>query len=83
MFIDNQEFPNQSEENNLLLRDIDGGTILRKLKHPPPHLDVVDSGFHFPFDEAIHGKRTAQLVSIGPFNSAQGYCPCQEILERV
>ncbi len=56
MFIDNQGFPNQSEENNLLLHDIDGGTILRKLKHPPPPLDVVDPEFHFPFDEAIHGK---------------------------
>jgi hypothetical protein len=69
-----------------MLHDIDGGTILRKLKHPPPPIDVVNPEFHFPFDEALHGKRllrTAHLVSLGPFNSAQGYCPRQEILEHV
>ncbi len=56
VFVDNQGFPNQSDEYNLLLHDIDGGTILRKLKHLPPPLDVVYPEFHFPFDEAIHGE---------------------------
>jgi hypothetical protein len=38
----------------MLLHDIYGGTILRKLKHPPPPLNIVDPKFHFPFDEALH-----------------------------
>jgi hypothetical protein len=62
VFVDNRGFPNQSDEYNTLLHDIDGGTILRKLKHPPPPLGVFVPEFHFPFNEALHGKRLrAQL----------------------
>ncbi len=64
MFVDNQGFPNQSDEYNSLLHDIDGGTILRKLKHLPPPLDLVDPGFHFPFDEAIHGERLCVQLNL-------------------
>ncbi len=62
MFVDNQRFPDQSDKYNMLLHDIDGRTILRKMKLPPPPLDVVDPKFHFPFNEALHCKRLcAQL----------------------
>jgi hypothetical protein len=54
--IDNQGFPNQSDKYNTLLHDIDSGTILRKLKHLPPPLDMVDPKFHFPFNEVCHSK---------------------------
>jgi hypothetical protein len=64
VFADNQGFLDQSDEYDSLLHDIDGGTILRKLKHPPPPLDVVDPGFHFPFDEAIHGERLCAQLNL-------------------
>jgi hypothetical protein len=64
VFVDNRVFPNQSDEYNLLLHDIDGGTILRKLKHPPPPLDMVNPEFHFPFDEAIHGERLCTQLNL-------------------
>ncbi len=41
----------------MLLNNIDGGPVLWKLKHPAPPLDVTDSLFNFPFDEALHGER--------------------------
>ncbi len=48
----------------MLLHDIDGETILRKVKHLPPSLDVVDPEFHFPFDEAIHGEHLCAQLNL-------------------
>jgi hypothetical protein len=48
----------------MLLHDIDGGTILRKLKYLPPPLNVVDLKFHFPFDEALHGKHLCVQLNL-------------------
>ena len=35
VFIDDCGFPDQSDEFDVLLHNIDGGPVLRKLKHPP------------------------------------------------
>ena len=48
----------------MLLHNVDGGPILRKLKHPAPPLDVLDSSFHFPFDEALHGDRLREQLDL-------------------
>ncbi len=56
VFINNQGFPHQSDEFDTLLHNIDSGSVLRKLKHPPLMLDVVDPSFSFSFEEALHGK---------------------------
>jgi hypothetical protein len=64
VFVDNQGFPNQSDKYNMLLHDIDSETILRKLKHPPPPLNMVDPKFHFPFDAALHGKRLCVQLNL-------------------
>jgi len=45
IFVDDRGFPNESEYYENLLHNIDGGPILRKLKHPPPLLDEVDPEF--------------------------------------
>jgi len=39
------------------LRNIDGGPILRKLKHPPPPLDEVDPEFFSAYNESKHGAQ--------------------------
>ncbi len=41
----------------MLLHNIDGGPVLRRLKHPPPPLGVVDPLFSVQYDESIHGAR--------------------------
>ncbi len=56
VFDDDRGFPDQFDEYDMLLHKIDGGPILRKLKHPPPPLDMLDPTFHFLFDECLHGK---------------------------
>ncbi len=48
----------------MLLHDIYGGTILRKLKHLPPPLNIVDPKFHFPFDAALHGERLCMQLNL-------------------
>ncbi len=56
VFIDNRGFPNQLDEFDTLLHNIDGGPVLRKLKHPPPYLDMTDPLFSFSYDELLHSK---------------------------
>jgi hypothetical protein len=62
--MDDQDFPDQSDEFDTLLHNIDDGTILRKLKHPPPPIDVPDSQFHFTFDESIHGAHLKEQLDL-------------------
>ena len=53
--MDDRGFPDQSEDYDTLLHNIDSGPILRKLKHPAPSLNDPDPCFHFPFEEALYG----------------------------
>ncbi len=63
VFVDDQGFPDQSDKYDTLLHNINGGPFLRKLKHPPPPLDVPDPQFHFPFKKALHdGRLWEQLL---------------------
>ncbi len=57
VFLDDCGFPDQSKEFNSLLHNINGGTILRKRKHPAPKLDEIDPRFHAIYDEKLHGKQ--------------------------
>ncbi len=64
VFMDDQGFPDQSDEFDTLLHNIDGGTILRKLKHPQPPIDVPNSQFHFTFDQSIHGAHLKEQLDL-------------------
>jgi hypothetical protein len=64
VFMDNRGFPDQSDEFDTLLHNINGGAILRKLKHPPPPIDVPDLRFHFIFDESVHGERLKEQLDL-------------------
>jgi hypothetical protein len=55
VFLDNKGFKNLSDDYDHVLRDINGGPILWKLRHPAPALDAdVDPVFHAPFDPSKH-----------------------------
>ena len=56
VFADDQGYPDLTEDHDTLLHNIDGGTVLRKLRHPAPLLDEVDPSFNFAFDESLHGE---------------------------
>ena len=56
VFIDDRGFPDISDDYDRLLSSIDGGAILRKLKHPAPPLDSIDPAFNVQYDEALHGE---------------------------
>jgi len=62
--MDDCGFPDQSDYYDMLLHNVDGGTILRKLKHPAPSLDDPDPCFHFPFEEALHGDRLREQLDL-------------------
>ncbi len=63
-FVDDHEFPNQSNKCSTLLYTIDGGPILRKLRHLPPPLDVVDPMFHFPFNKALYEEHLCTKLDL-------------------
>ncbi len=64
VFIDDRGFPDQSDEFDVLLHNIDGGPVLRKLKHPPPPFGSVDPMFLFPYDESTHGDRLREDLDL-------------------
>ena len=69
MFVDNRGFPDESKYYEDLLHNIDGGPILRKLKHPPPPLDAVDPKFFSAYNESTHGaqlKKDLDLSHLEP-----------------
>jgi hypothetical protein len=73
-FYDNRGFPNQSDEFDHIIHNIDGGVILCKKKHPQPPLDVNNPSFNYMFDEALHADKIKSKLSIGhllPANAAE------------
>jgi hypothetical protein len=64
VFYDNQGYPNLSHEFDMILHNIDGGTILRKRKHPAPPLDEVDLNFFVKYNEADHGATLCKLLDL-------------------
>jgi hypothetical protein len=70
VFADNRGYPDLTDDHDTLLHNIDGGTVLRKLKHPARPLDEVDPSFTFTFDESLHGERLRQLLNLSHLNDA-------------
>ena len=55
VFLDDRGFKDLSDDYDHVLHDVDGGPILRKLRHPVPALDEdTDPAFHAPFVPAKH-----------------------------
>jgi hypothetical protein len=54
VFYDDRGFLDQSDEFDHLLKNIEGGVILCKKKHPQPPLDINNPTFNYKFDEALH-----------------------------
>jgi hypothetical protein len=64
VFINDRGFPDESDHYDNLLHNIEGGPILRKLKHPPPPLDKVDPKFFSAYDESKHGEQLQQDLDL-------------------
>ena len=55
VFLDDRGFKDLSDDYDHVLHDVDGGPILRKLRHPAPALDAdIDPAFHSLFVPAKH-----------------------------
>ena len=67
---DDRGYPDLTDDHDTLLHNINGGTVLRKLKHPAPPLDEVDPSFTFAFDESLHGERLCQLLNLSHLDDA-------------
>ncbi len=57
VFYDDCGFPNQSDEFNHLLKNIEGSVIVCKKKHPQPPLDIDNPTFNYKIDEALHATK--------------------------
>ncbi len=70
VFADDRGFPDQTDEHDNHIHNIDGGPVLRKLWHPPPPIDEIDPTFDFAFDEALHSARLRQQLDLSHLNDA-------------
>jgi hypothetical protein len=57
VFVDDCRFPDKTKPYKALLRNVEGGVILQKLKHPASPLDKVDPLFFCTYVEAKHSKQ--------------------------
>ena len=65
VFLDDRGFPDQSHDYDVLLHGIDGGTILRKLKHPQPDLDApIDPLYYSPFVAEKHEAKMRKEMDL-------------------
>ena len=68
VFYDDRGFPDQSHEFDIVLRNIDGGTVLRKRKHPAPALDEIAPEFFSEYDESLHGAKLRKELDLSHLN---------------
>ena len=72
VFLDDRGFPDQSDKYDHLLHSIDGGTVLRKLRHPMPDLNgLVDPSFDHPFIPEEHKDILRKKVNLSHLNHDQ------------
>jgi hypothetical protein len=64
VFYDDQGYLDLSHEFDMILHNIDGGTILRKRKHPAPPLGDVDPELFVKYNEADHGMTLRKLLDL-------------------
>jgi hypothetical protein len=64
VFYDDQGFADQSHELDIILHNIDSGTILHKRKHPAPPLDDINPLFYALYVEAIHGAKLRKELDL-------------------
>jgi hypothetical protein len=64
IFINDRGSPDKSDHYVNLLQQIEGGPILRKLKHPPPPLDEFNTKFYSAYDESKHGEQLQQDLDL-------------------
>ena len=70
VFADNQGYPDQTDDQDNPLHNVNSGPVLRKLRHSLLPIDKVDPSFDFPFDEALHGARLRQKLDLSHLNDA-------------
>jgi hypothetical protein len=70
MFINNQGFPDQSDEFDSLLHNVDGGTILRKRKHPAPSLDAIDPCFHAVYNKKLDNNQLRKHINLSHLDAS-------------
>jgi hypothetical protein len=74
VFYNDRGFPDQSDEFDHLLHNINGGVDLCKKKYPQPPLDVNDPTFNYKFDVTPHADKINSELSIDhllPANAAE------------
>ena len=70
VFADDRGYPDLTDDHDTLLHNINGGTVLWKLRHPAPPIDEVDPSFNFAFDESLHGDRLRTQLNLSHLDDA-------------
>ncbi len=59
-FADDRGFPDETDEHDNLLHNIDGSPVFQKLRHPSLPIDEIDPTFDF----ALHGARLRRQLDL-------------------
>jgi hypothetical protein len=64
VFYDNRGFPDESDNFDSLLHNINGGAILRRTKFPTPPLDADDPTFTYIYSDELHGDKLRSELDV-------------------
>jgi hypothetical protein len=57
VFFDDRGLPDESDDYDNLLHNINGGVILQKKKFPTPSIDAVDPEFNWEYSDELHKEK--------------------------
>jgi hypothetical protein len=72
VFYDDRGFPDESDEWDHILHNIDGSVILRRLKFPMAELNTDDSTFNYVFNETEHGAQLREYLDVSHLTPSDG-----------
>ncbi len=70
IFLDDQDFPNQSNKFDLICHNTTGGPIFCKRKHSAPSIDNIYPCFHSCYNKARHGDNFWKELDLTHFDTA-------------
>ena len=70
VFVYHRGFPDQSDEFDHLLNNVDGGVILCKRWHLAPALDDTDPAFACEYDEALYGEHLTNELKLSHLDAS-------------
>jgi hypothetical protein len=81
-FMDDNGFPDPSDEFDTLVQNLNGGPVVRRRKHRSRDLDDIDPTFDVKFDKELHGEKFRAEFKPSPLLSDEENAELEALLKE-